>query len=312
MGPPSRNTVRWYAPIVASCAVVITLVTCVIITKAKDIYTGGLKWPYFSDMGRDAPGYYVFCVGLTVCAIALAFTWYFYYQFQSAILRKPIEIGQLGRSVLISARIMAFLGMISVIGLPVLAFFSTSSYSSLHNNGAYFFFFLETIAITINTIISYKILKREKMACAATVLVDNDPAMLNSGPNDNGMRLASVRRTFTIQAIFYSLFLIGFLLYMPIGLAVVATTPRLTIQECLDRNLGEEYCTEMMKYKDNLTKLWNYEEDFSASQMRAAGQLVCILTLIGYSVSFLSHDYARVVDGDDQPVHAATNDAYQA
>lgn len=34
--------------------------------------------------------------------------------------------------------------------------------------------------------------------------------------------------------------------------------------------------------------------------MRAAAQLACIITLVGYSVSFLSHDYAREVDTQEQ------------
>jgi DNA damage-regulated autophagy modulator protein 2 len=120
MVSPVLQRVRTLAPVVASSAVVTTLVTCVILAKARDVYTGGLKWPYFSDMGRDSPGYYVFCVGLTITAIALVCTWNFNLQFQRAILEKPIAVGQLGKSVLVFAKIHACLGMISVIGLPVL------------------------------------------------------------------------------------------------------------------------------------------------------------------------------------------------
>lgn len=52
-----------------------------------------------------------------------------------------------------------------------------------------------------------------------------------------------------------------------------------------------------MRYNATATKLWNYEDDFAATQMRAAGQLGCILTLVGYSVSFLTHAYGK----DDKP-----------
>lgn len=38
------------------------------------------------------------------------------------------------------------------------------------------------------------------------------------------------------------------------------------------------------------------EDDFSRSQLRAGAQLGCILTLVGYSLSFLSHDYDGEVD----------------
>jgi hypothetical protein len=113
-----RKQVRWAAPLVASSSVVITLVSCVIIAKARHVYTGGLKWPYFSDMGRDSPGYYVFCVGLTTCALALACTWYFNYQFQRVILQKAVGLGQLSTTVIRFVRLAAAFGIISVIGLP--------------------------------------------------------------------------------------------------------------------------------------------------------------------------------------------------
>lgn len=132
-------------------------------------------------MRTDAPGYYVFCVGLSIAAIALALTWVFNFQFQSAVLSRPIQLGQLKRRTHRWSIACTVLGTISVIGLPVLvrdallcihisavlvcvdavvcgeydngdiqAFFSTSSYPSLHNYAAYWFFFLETIAIFIN------------------------------------------------------------------------------------------------------------------------------------------------------------------
>lgn len=44
--------IRLAAPLVASAAVVTTLVTCFVLTRTRHLYTGGLTWPYFSDMGR--------------------------------------------------------------------------------------------------------------------------------------------------------------------------------------------------------------------------------------------------------------------
>ncbi|TMW58545.1 hypothetical protein Poli38472_010104 [Pythium oligandrum] len=282
---------RWHAPIVASAAVVITLVTCLILAKTRDVYTGGLKWPYFSDMGRDSPGYYVFCVGLTIAAIMLACTWYFNYHFQAAILRKPMEVGRLSRSVLRWAITCKTLGMISVVGLPVLAFFSTSSYPSLHNYAAYWFFILETIAVCINTFVSYKIYSSTRGS-----RISNEVVSMNAEENEKTARFESVRRTFFIQLVMFVLFFIAFLLYIPIGLAVVKPFEHLSVKDCLARNFGEKYCTKDFRLDEIDTKLWNYENDFAASQMRAGAQLACILTLVGYSVSFLSHDYTNVVD----------------
>jgi hypothetical protein len=48
-----RRVRRWrFAPILASVSVITTLVTCFILTRVNRRYTGGLAWPYFSDMGR--------------------------------------------------------------------------------------------------------------------------------------------------------------------------------------------------------------------------------------------------------------------
>lgn len=36
------------------------------------------------------------------------------------------------------------------------------------------------------------------------------------------------------------------------------------------------------------------EDDAAANQMRSASQLACILTLVGYSLTFLSHDHGAM------------------
>lgn len=45
---------RVAAPLVASAALLITLGACLAITLAQHRYIGGLKLPYFSDVGRGA------------------------------------------------------------------------------------------------------------------------------------------------------------------------------------------------------------------------------------------------------------------
>lgn len=39
-------------PLVASLVLVVTLTTCLALTLARHRYVGGLRLPYFSDMGR--------------------------------------------------------------------------------------------------------------------------------------------------------------------------------------------------------------------------------------------------------------------
>ena len=43
---------RLVCPIGASISILVTMVTCVIIVKANDIWVSGLTWPFLSDMGR--------------------------------------------------------------------------------------------------------------------------------------------------------------------------------------------------------------------------------------------------------------------
>lgn len=132
-------------------------------------------------------------------------------------------------------------------------------------------------------------------------------------PGELERTVSRLRRTFHVQAAFTALFFVAFLLYIPVGLAIIAPFKRLTIAECLERDLGDDYCTVTMKYDSVQTKLWNYgecariasvlrtqllthslraEDDFTATQIRAAAQLGCILTLVGYSISFMTHDYS--------------------
>ncbi|KAF4142106.1 Frag1/DRAM/Sfk1 family, partial [Phytophthora infestans] len=154
MGVTVRH-MRRAAPVVASGTVVITLVACLIIAKANNIYTGGLTWPYFSDLGRDSPGYYVFCVGLAIAAMSLCATWYFNYK--CSALRVPTLLGHVSPFVGWAAKASSVIGVISTIGLPMLICFL--QHHSLHNNAAYWLFFLETLAIFLNTFVSYWLFK---------------------------------------------------------------------------------------------------------------------------------------------------------
>lgn len=79
--------------------------------------------------------------------------------------------------------------------------------------------------------------------------------------------VARFKRTFHVQAAFTALFFVAFLLYIPIGLAIIAPFKRLTIAECLERDLGTEYCTDTMKYNAAETKLWNYGKQTSHTQL---------------------------------------------
>ncbi|KAF4129323.1 Frag1/DRAM/Sfk1 family [Phytophthora infestans] len=283
------------APIVATTTVITTLITCVSLAKTKEIYLGGLAWPYFSDTGRDAPGYSVFCAGLTIVAIALILTWVANYQFQREIVDKASQDNW--KLIRKYCELVRVLGVCSAFGLPVLAFFSTTSYPDVHKYAAYWFFVLEAVALVLNTIVSLKLSRLTADTSYYMPESEEQPTKNVSNPwNESN---SNAKRTFYIQLVFTTLFWIGFLLYIPVGLALIDEFQRLSIKDCLDLNLGEKYCTDTMKLNDTDTVLWNYDNAHGLNQMRSASQLTCILTLVGYSMSFLSHGSASLQDDDD-------------
>lgn len=307
MGPSTFHRFRAVAPCVAIGVALTTLVTCLIITKVKNVYVSGLVWPFFSDMGRDPPAYHVFCIGLTLLAVLLSFTWYFNWQYQSMALhghQESMAENRLKRLLLI-ARAIAACGVISSIGLPVLAFFDTSSHTLIHILGAYWFFAWEVLAMAMNTYISKQLTR-----LAEAVVNTGDGGYMNlesaepqKKPADlQGKAMTTLqkrRRTLRVQCIFAVVFFIGFLVYIPLGRALGGRMLRLTIEECLERNLGVEYCTVTKRRDDKLTVLFNAEDNFATVQLRACGQLTCILTLMAYSLSFLWHEFKDKPSQDD-------------
>ncbi|KAL3660253.1 hypothetical protein V7S43_014783 [Phytophthora oleae] len=149
------------APVAATVMIIATLVTCVSIAKANERYLGGLAWPYFSDTGRDIPGYAVFCAGLTTVSVALVLTWSANYQYQSELLRG--ETDPSASTIRNYCKAVRIIGVLSALELSILAFFSTTSYPDVHQYAAYWFFVLEAVALVLNTIASYKLSRLNKV-----------------------------------------------------------------------------------------------------------------------------------------------------
>ncbi|KAG7388850.1 hypothetical protein PHYPSEUDO_011684 [Phytophthora pseudosyringae] len=266
---------RTACPLGASFSVLVTLVTCVIIVKANHIWVSGLSWPFLSDMGRDYPAYYVLGTGLTLVAVLLVLTWAFNWRYQMSALPE-------GATVFRALSFITFVaGVLANPGLPILAFFDTSKHSELHAAGAEWFFYLEAIAVFLNTIVSYKLYK---MLTGLQMDLENACSTM-------GAKLQRRKKTLTIQIIFFSLFFVAFLIYMPIGTSLAPQAQRLSIDDCIDKGLGETYCEVTMRLNSTSTTLYDDEKTFGTSQMRAAAQLACILTLVGYSTSFITNDY---------------------
>ncbi|GMF27554.1 unnamed protein product [Phytophthora fragariaefolia] len=134
------------APVVATIAVIVTLVTCVSVAKASNKYLGGLTWPYLSDTGRDT---------LTVIVL--------------------IE--------------------------------------------------------HLQTFVSFKLSRVNKILDIPGYTTDLEVPKSSNLVNPWNSTKLSMKRTFYTQLIFTTLFLVAFLLYIPIGLALVSDFQRLTVKD---------------------------------------------------------------------------------
>lgn len=86
-------------------------------------------------------------------AIALVLTWLTNYEFQRELMEREARDNTENHypaSIRKYCEVVRVLGVLSTVGLPILAFFSTTSYPSVHAYAAYWFFVLEAIALVVN------------------------------------------------------------------------------------------------------------------------------------------------------------------
>lgn len=155
---PGIKQLRTLASVAAVVVAVVTLVSCVLSTKLGGRYTGGLAWPYLSDLVRDAPAYYAFAFSALVVAVLLSLSWGFNYEFQCAVLLEPngdagaapsIQF-QLPTAATHLLRTNVALGTVSMLGLVVLALFSASSFPATHSVATHWFLGLLSVAVFLN------------------------------------------------------------------------------------------------------------------------------------------------------------------
>lgn len=149
---------RTLAPIAAVGIAVATLLVCVLSAKLGAHYMGDLTWPYLSDLVRDAPAYYVFALGVTAVAVLLALNWGFNFQFQCAVLLGSGDEAAAARdrrmllptATIHLLRTNVALGALSMLGLVLLAFFSATSFPTMHSVAAHWFLLLLSVAVVLN------------------------------------------------------------------------------------------------------------------------------------------------------------------
>eukprot|EP00035_Acanthoeca_spectabilis_P032923 m.21151 g.21151 ORF g.21151 m.21151 type:complete len:295 (-) comp5660_c0_seq1:70-954(-) len=260
------DIVRVGAPTLAVAGVVgvVTLVTCVSITVSNHVYTGGI-YPYFSDTGRDPPAHSVFATGLTLAAIGIAVGnvagAVCYRGVLAEMIIPPIETCgcRSPATVLITA---AGFGVLSAPCLALLAIFDTCHYPTLHNFSAYLFFTFTIVGFVCNSIGTGRM---RKMAGGAMLVV--------------------LRRSVRAKAAVSSVFVLAFLLYLPIGLAVACTPGHVSYTDCIDKGLGEGYCADRRGAggtSQNETCLWDYEECAATNTLRSSTQHICVVCILLY------------------------------
>lgn len=89
---------------------------------------------------------------MTIVAAALVVTWCANYQYQRELMKtcsgntEKLHAAKTQKY----CKIVRVLGVISTFGLPLLAFFRTTSYPKVHAYAVYWFFSLEAIALVLN------------------------------------------------------------------------------------------------------------------------------------------------------------------
>lgn len=68
-----------------------------------------------------------------------------------------------------------------------------------------------------------------------------------------------LKSTVALQFVCTVLLVLAALVFVPIGTAIVGSTQRLSVRDCLEKNLGVDYCTSKMRLDGtDMTKLWYY------------------------------------------------------
>ncbi|KAG7379832.1 hypothetical protein PHYPSEUDO_008079 [Phytophthora pseudosyringae] len=296
------SRLRAVVALATAFAALVTVAVAFAIARANDVYVGGLAWPFISDLGRDPPGSYVLFLGLNLVAVLLGLTWSFNHEYKHRFLQQSLESGQVSRAVCSLSYVSCVFGVVGAFGLPVFASFNASP--ALHDNSAFGFLLCETVAMFTNTYLNYRIFLVKRSEMDAGVFITD-----RYGPRSVSRiklgELHAVKRGFLIELSCVAVYTMCVIVYLPV-LYNGSEAPHLTIAQCIALKLGENYCRSTMRLDDVYTKLWDYEKDIAVHQVRALAQLGCMLTLIGYTLSFFADNTEEETMKDKDRTAAAT------
>jgi hypothetical protein len=238
----SKWTVRQGLSGVSSFLIVLAYITCIGIAKSGDVYTGGLSMPYFSDIGRDKPGYFVFAGLITTASVLMMAFMPLQYMYN----KEWLATGK-GKCRNASALVVGFL---APVGSILLSCFDTSSYPSLHNYSAYAFFVL-IIVWAVLTLLIFR-----------TLAVQEEEH----------------RKLLFPRYVVMTVLAVAFILYIPVGLAIVEWD-NLTIDRCELLGLeGEGHGSEPPTCKgvlDNDTCAKYGYDDCQSALFGTSLQIIC-------------------------------------
>mmetsp|Transcript_13564 Transcript_13564/g.33257 ORF Transcript_13564/g.33257 Transcript_13564/m.33257 type:complete len:289 (-) Transcript_13564:221-1087(-) len=247
-------------PVLTGGIALFTIIVCVIITTSQNVVIGGLSLPYVSDTGRDGGAYYLFATGLTIAAFFLELTVIFVNQ-RLWVLQSTVA-PSMGFGV---ARYFGmFFGLLGPIGLAILAIVNTKMSGDLHAYAAYLFFACQLIyCITVTSLISHS--------------YKRTPA----GHREK----APLRSSWIKKSILIVVISILFVIYLPVGLAIVCEW-----------------------VQDPITEVYDYTGCTEINHMRSASQHLCIYSMLLWLIT-LYQDMAPsgMTNQESDPVQGIVN-----
>ena len=141
----------------------------------------------------------------------------------------------------------------------MLACFKTTEFPDVHLYSAYSFFSCLTVHVSCNTFVF--------------------------------SRNVALRRSYCVKLAINVVYSFAFMVYIPIGLAVICPFERLSIADCLGREaLPFEYCSSHTNPQNSSqTVFWDYSHCADAHLMRTVSQSLSVLCLLLYCLSY-AHD----------------------
>ena len=150
-------------------------------------------------------------------------------------------------------------GIAAALGLILLACFKTTEFPDTHLYSAYGFFSCLTVHASCNTFVF--------------------------------SRNVAWRRSYCVKLIINVAYCIAFLIYIPIGLAVICPFERLSMADCLGKEgLPPQYCAAHVRAQNSSqTVFWDYSHCPSTNMMRTVTQSLSVLCLLLYCLTY-AHD----------------------